>query len=136
VVESDGAAAEKDEGKGEGGQGQGGFVSADQTAVNVEFGDGDGQIDADSEGCDASEEAEQDEEASKEFGEGGNVGGPGGEPEAGDKLSVVVESAENFVVSMDEHDGAQGEAHDEECEGLQSVEVAQVFPPAERRKER
>jgi hypothetical protein len=37
------------------------------------------------------------------------------------------------VVSVDEHDGAQGEAHDEEGEGLQAVEVAHVVPPAKRR---
>ncbi len=87
----------------------------------------------DGKGGNASEQAQQDEQASKEFGEGGEVGGPGGEPEAGDKLSMVVKSAENLVVSVVEHDGAQGEAHDKECEGLQAVEVAQVVPPAERK---
>ncbi len=86
-------------------------------------------------GGNASEQAQQDEQASKEFGEGGEVGGPGREPEAGHKLSMVVKSAEDLVVSVVEHDGAQGEAHDEECEGLQAVEVAQVVPPSIRRKE-
>jgi len=130
VVEGDGACAEEDEGEGQGGQGEGGFISADQAAVDVIFGDGDGEIDADSECRDAGEEAEQDEQGAKEFGEGGDVGGPGGETEAGNKLGVVVESAENFVVSVEEHDEAQGEAHDEEGEGLQAVEVAHVVPPA------
>jgi hypothetical protein len=32
-----------------------------------------------------------------------------------------------------DHDGAESEAHDEECEGLQAIEVAQVDPPAEER---
>jgi hypothetical protein len=131
VVEGDRAAAEEDEGEGEGGQSQGGFVSADQTAMNVEFGDGDGQIDTNGERSDASEQAEKDEQRAEEFGEGGDVGGPGRESEAGDKLSMVVKSAEDLVVSVDEHDGAEGEAHDEKREGLQTVEVAHVVPPAE-----
>src|SRR5580700_5624651 len=99
--------------------------------VHLDYGDG--EVDADSEGRDACEQAEQDKDGAKEFGEGRDVGGPGRETEAGDKLSVVVESAENFVVSVDEHDGAQGEAHDEECEKLQAIEVAHVVPPWKRR---
>jgi hypothetical protein len=39
------------------------------------------------------------------------------------------------VVAVDEHDGAESEAHDEEREGLQAIEVAQVIPPA-RKKDR
>jgi hypothetical protein len=37
------------------------------------------------------------------------------------------------VVSVVEHDSAQGEAHDEQREGLQAVEVAHVVPPREKR---
>jgi hypothetical protein len=39
---------------------------------------------------------------------------------------MVVESAENFMVSVHEHDSAQGEAHDQQCKGLQTVEIAQA----------
>jgi hypothetical protein len=40
--------------------------------------------------------------------------------------------AENFVISVADHDGPQGEPHHEECEGLKAIEVAQgVFPPVE-----
>jgi hypothetical protein len=46
---------------------------------------------------------------------------------------MMLESAENFVVTMTEHDGAKSEAHDEQREGLQAVEVAHVIPPKERR---
>jgi len=42
---------------------------------------------------------------------------------------VVVKSAENLVVPMDEHDRAQGEAHHQKREGLQAIEVAHVVPP-------
>jgi hypothetical protein len=45
---------------------------------------------------------------------------------------MVVESAEDFVISVADHDGAEGEAHDEEREGLQAVEVAQTRSSGER----
>jgi hypothetical protein len=123
VVEGDGAGAEEDEGEGESGQGQGEFVSAGahQSLVEVDLGDGDGEIDADGNGGHAREQAQQDEDAAKELGERREVAGPGGETEAGDELSVVVESAENFLVSVAEHDCAESEAHDEESERLQAV---------------
>ncbi len=57
---------------------------------------------------------EQDERSAKEFSEGRKVGGPGRESEAGDELSMVLQSAENFVVSVTDHDGAESEAHNEE----------------------
>jgi len=135
VVEGDGAGAEENEGEGEGGQSKGEFVSAvaHQSVVEVDLGDGYGQIDADGASSHASEQAQQDEQAANEFGEGGEVGGPGRESEAGDELSVVLQSAENFVVSVIDYDGAKSEAHHEERERLQAVEVAHVVPPVERR---
>ena len=135
MIEGDGAAAEEDEGKSEGGQSQGEFVSAvaHQPIVEVHLGDGDGQIDANTESSDASEQSQQDKHAAEELGEGGEVGGPGGESEAGDELRMVVQSAEDFEGSVTNHDGAEGKAHDEEGEGLQAIEVAQVMPPAEER---
>ncbi len=135
VVERDGAGTEEDEGEGEGGQSQGEFVAAvaHQSVVEVHLGDGDGHIDADGKSSHASEQAQQDEQAANEFGEGGEVGGPGRESEAGDQLSMVVESAEDFVVSVADHDGAEGEAHDEERERLQAVEVAQSSSSGERK---
>jgi hypothetical protein len=129
VVESYGAAAEENEAECQGGQAQREFVSAvaHQSIVEVEFNDGNGEIDADGEGSHAREQAQQDEQAAKEFGKGGEVRGPSREPEAGDKLGVVMKSAEDLVVAVVEHNGAQGKAHDEECEGLQTVEVAQAI---------
>ena len=135
VVEGDGAGAEENEGEGEGGQSKGEFVSAvaHQSVVEVDLGDGYGQIDADGKSSHAGEQAQQDEQAAKEFSEGREVGGPGRESEAGDELSVVLQSAENFVVSVIDYDGAKSEAHHEERERLQAVEVAHVVPPVERR---
>ena len=135
VVEGDGAGAEENEGEGEGGQGKGEFVSAvaHQSVVEVDLGDGYGQIDADGKSSHASEQAQQDEQAAEEFSEGREVGGPGRESEAGDELSVVLQSAENFVVSVIDYDGAKSEAHHEERERLQAVEVAQSSSSGERK---
>jgi hypothetical protein len=41
-----------------------------------------------------------------------------------DELNMVLQSSENFVVSVAEHDGTEGEAQDEKRERLQAVEVA------------
>ena len=65
--------------------------------MKVNFGDGNGEIDADGESSDAGKESDQHEQAAKEFGEGRQVGGPAGQSEAGDELYVVVKSAENGV---------------------------------------
>ena len=137
MIEGDGASTEKDEGKGEGGEGEGQFVStvARHSVMEVHLGDGDREIDADAEGGYAGEQAEQQEQSAEELGEGREVGRPARESEAGDEVGVVVESAENLVVAVDKHDGAESEAHDEEREGLQAIEVAQVVPPA-RKKDR
>jgi hypothetical protein len=135
VIKGDGAGSEEDEGECEGGQSQGEFVSAvaGHPIVEVHLGDGDGQVDADGSSGHTGEEAEQNEKAAKELGKGRQIGGPGREPEAGDELGMVVESAENLVEAVDSHDGAEGDTHDKEREGLQAIEVAQVIPPAERR---
>jgi hypothetical protein len=135
MVQGDGAGAEENEGEGEGGQGQGEFVSAiaRQSIVEVNFPDGHGHVNADGKGRHASEQTQEDEQAAKEFSKGRKIGRPGREAEAGDELGVVVKSTEDFVVSVDEHDRAQGEAHNKECEGLQAIEVAHLVPPAERK---
>jgi hypothetical protein len=135
VVEGNGAAAEKDEGECESGETEGEFVpaGANHSVVEMDLQDGDGEIDADSDGGDAGEQAQQQEQAAEEFGEGGKISAPGWKPEMGDHINVVVESAENLVVSVDKHDGAESETHDEEREGLQAIEVAQVVPPAKER---
>ncbi len=132
MVERHGASAEEDEGKCEGRQSEGQFESAValQSVVDVHLGDGDGEIDADGKSSHASEQAQQQEQPAKKFSEGREVSGPGREPEAGDELGVVVESAEDFVVAVAKHNNAQDEAHDEEREGLQAIKIAQSVPPA------
>jgi len=131
VVESNCAATEEDEAEGEGGKSEGEFVAvlAHQSIVEMNFRNGHAQIDADSEGRGAGEQAEEYENTAEKLGESGKIGGPGGKSEAGDKVSVLLKSAENLVISVSDHDGAKGETHDEKCEGLQTIEVAQAKPP-------
>src|SRR5258708_14103153 len=103
VVEGNGAGAEEDKGESQGGQPEREFgcAGAHQSVVDVDFGDGDAKVYADGKGGNASEQAQQDEQASKEFGEGGEVGGPGGEPEAGHKLSMRSEEHTSELQSPD-----------------------------------
>lgn len=120
MIEGDGSAAEEDESKGEGSQGQRKFVSAGthQSLVQVHFRDGDAEIDADRESGHASEQADQAQQATKEFGEGREVSAPGGKSEAGNQLNMLVKAAEDLVITVADHDGAKGETHDEEREWL------------------
>jgi hypothetical protein len=80
--------------------------------MEMHLGDGDGEIDADAKSRNAGVKAEHQEQTAEEFGKGRDVGRPARESEASDEVGVVVESAENLVVSVDKHDGAESEAHD------------------------
>ncbi len=92
--------------------------------MKMNLGDGDAEIDADSKSGGASEQADQDKDAAEELGEGGEISRPAGKAEAFDELNVMVKAAENFVISVADHDGADGETHDEKCQRLQTIEVA------------
>ena len=134
VVEGDGASAEEDEAKGQRGQRQREFVAAvaQQSVMEVYFCDSHRQIDADGKSGAAGEQPEEHEEAAKELGKGGEIRHPGRESKAGDDLNVVVKSTEDLLISVSDHHGAEGQAHDEKSERLQAIEVAQMVPPAER----
>src|SRR5580693_2398326 len=69
---------------------------AHQSVVPMDFPDGYAQIDTDGEGGQASEESDENHEAAKELSEGRQVGRPSGQSEAGDKLSVMMKSAEDL----------------------------------------
>jgi len=101
--------------------------------VEMHFGDSDRQIDADGEGGEASKQADQNEQAPKKFGEGREIGAPGGQTEAGDEFSVMMKAAENLLISVADHDCAKGKTHDEKRERLQPIKIAQEIPPEERK---
>jgi hypothetical protein len=86
--------------------------------MKVDFDDGDGEINADREGGSAREQADEYEDAAKEFGESGEISSPARQAEAGDELNVVMQAAEYFVITVDDHYHAQSEAHNEKCKGL------------------
>ena len=95
--------------------------------MEVHFGDSHRQIDADGKSGAAGEQADEHEEAADELGEGGEIGGPAGKPEAGDELNMVVKSTEDFVIPVADHDGPQSKAHHQQSQGLQAIEVAHVM---------
>jgi hypothetical protein len=134
VVEGDRASTEEDEAKGKGGQSQRELVSvvAHQSIVEVYFGDGDRHVDADGKSRGTGKQADNHKHAAKELGEGGEICGPARKSKAGDELNVMVKSAENLVISVANHDGAQSETHDEQSERLQAIKVAQVSSGGKR----
>jgi hypothetical protein len=99
--------------------------------MEVNFGDGHGHIDANGKSGGAGKQADEDEDTAEKFGKGGKVGAPGGQTQAGDELNVVGKSAEDLVVTVCGHDGAQGEPHNEKSEGLQAIKVTQVISSEE-----
>ena len=70
----------------------------------------------------------------EKFGEGRNVTQPCRQAQAGDDLSVVVQASKNFVITVSDHDGAQGQAHDQKSKRLQAIEIAQGVPPERRNR--
>jgi hypothetical protein len=105
---------------------------ARQSIVNVHFHDGDSHIDADCESGGAGEKTDQNQQASKELSKGRQICAPAGQAQTLHKLNMVMKSAENLVVTMDHENHAQGEAHHEQGERLETIKVAQVFPPSEK----
>ncbi len=134
MIECDWTRAEKNEAEGQSRNRQWELISAlpYQSVVEVHLGDGDGKIDADRESGDSGEQTDEHENTAKEFGKCGKIGGPAGKTEAGDELNVVMKSAENFVISVAGHDGAEGQTHYQKGEGLQAIEVAQVSSSGRR----
>ncbi len=132
VVEGDRASAEKNEGECEGGQSHPETVSVvrDQPVVRGHLPDSDAHINANGESSYAGKQAQHYEQPAKEFGEGREVRAPAGQTEAADQLNMVVQSAENLVVTEIDHDRAESQAHDEEGERLQTIHKAQGIPPA------
>ena len=128
MIECDWPRAEKNQAEGQSRDRQRELISVlpHQSVVEVHLGDGDGKIDADNKSGDSGEQTDQDQDAAKEFGKSGEISGPAGKAEAGDELNVVMKSAENLLISMAGHDGAEGQTHHQECEGLKTIEVAQV----------
>jgi len=134
VIKGDGTAAKKDECESESGQSQRKFISAvsHQSVVQMHLRNRNRHVDADGESGDPGEQPQQNQETAEEFGEGGEICTPCWKSEAGNELNMVVKPAKHLVVSVVEKNNAQGETHDEQGEGLQAIEVAQIIPPAEK----
>src|SRR5579863_9449973 len=91
----------------------------------MHFPDRDGKVHANSEGCGAREESSQYEQAPQEFREGRNIAEPGGQPQTRNEMGVLMQAAENLVVTVHEHNGTQGKPHEQKRKWLQPFKVAQ-----------
>jgi hypothetical protein len=127
VIESDSAAAEENQRERERGQRQRKFKSAiaRETILKMNFRNGNAHVDANGESGEARKQAGQNQQATEEFRKGGKVGRPPGQSQALHKLNMVMKPAKNFAVSVGDHHCAECQAHDEQREWLQTVEVAQ-----------
>jgi len=84
VVQGDGARIEKDQGESDGRESQWELetVVSQEAAFPVHFPNGDGKVDGDGEGGETGKQSNQDGDAPKEFGDGGEVGEPSGQADA------------------------------------------------------
>jgi hypothetical protein len=135
VIEGDGTAIEAHQGKSESRECEWKFESsvARQSVVKVHFGDGDAHIHAKRESGNAGKQADKDEDSAEKFGESGDVSTPGRKAQAGNELNVMMKAAKNFVISVDEKNDSERQAHNQERERLQSIEVAQEILRRERK---
>ncbi len=131
MIESNWPTAEENQPEGECGHGQGKFVAVftHQSIVEVDFCNGNNQINADRESRSPGEQAKEHQQTAEKLGESGKISGPGRKSEAGNEVSVLLKPAENLVIAVSDHDGAKRETHDKKREGLQSIEITQAMPP-------
>jgi len=139
MVDRDGASPKKDEGQGDSGGGEGKFIAGtirgpDESIVQVHLPDCDDEIAAHKESGSPSKESCQQQEATEELGEGGDIAQPGWQPKAGDELSMVVQATEDLVIAVCHHDETQSEAHHEKSKRLKAIEISQSVPPKRKNK--
>src|SRR5580658_2457653 len=67
-------------------------------------------------------QAENDGDAAEEFRASGKIGHPARKSKRADHVGMVMKTAENFGVSMSDHDRSKNEAQHQQGEGLQFIE--------------
>lgn len=136
MIEGDRTAAKKDKGEGKCSESEGELVPAisHQSVMEMHLRNRNRHVDADGKSGNPSEQPQQNKETAQEFREGGEISTPCWKSEAGNELHMVVKPAEHLVVSVVEKNNSQGETHDEQGQGLQAIEVAQIIPPARKKK--
>lgn len=134
MIKRNWTAAKENQSERQGRQGQWKLNSAiaRETIVNMHFGDSGGHVDANRECRGAGEETDKNQQTSEELCKRREICRPAGQAETLHKLNMVMKSAENFVITVDDKNNAQGQAHNKKGKRLQTIEVAQVFPPCEK----
>src|SRR5712692_1967009 len=97
---------------------------AEQAALPMYLPDGYGHVDQDGECGETSEESHDDQDASKEFRTGGQVGHPARQAQAADHVHVVLHASEDFLRAVAYHYGYECDSHREQRQRLQAVVVA------------
>ena len=120
VVNGNGAGSEEDQGKRERSRCHRKFEARSigrsyEPVVQMDFPNGDAQIDTDSESRGTSEESCKDENATDQFREGGDIAQPRRESHTADRVGEWAKIMKNLLISMCCHDCAQCEPHDEKC---------------------
>ncbi len=100
------------------------MISA-QAIVPVHFPYRDDQIDADCTGSGPGEKSGNDQQATQELGKRRNIAEPRRQAESGDHVDVIVQVVEYILVAVGQHDGAEGETHHQQSQGLKAIEIAQ-----------
>jgi hypothetical protein len=82
--------------------------------MQMHFPDGDAEINADGDGSGASEQSNEEQQPTEQFGECRHISQPRGKAHAADGMSEAAQPAEDFVIAMDGHDGAKRDAQHEQ----------------------
>src|SRR5258706_15609260 len=92
--------------------------------------DDDGHFDQEGQRDIASEQTKNDRDSAKEFRSGGKISHPSRDAQRADELLMSMEPAEDFFVSVRDHDRSKHQTHDQECERLHAIERIQKTPPS------
>lgn len=134
-IDGDGAGAGEDQRESDGGAGHREFKSAvagEQSVRQMHFQDCDEHIHEDCERGQPGEKTDKNQDAAAELGHNHEIGHEGRQAhlmhDAGDHVHVVG----NLLPTVGDHDGAESQSQDEQCQGLQAVqEVQSVLHVAE-----
>src|SRR5215469_2734984 len=116
------------------GKGEREFVSmvTQQTVPPVNFPDRDHHVDEDGQRRPTREQSQQDQNAAEKFCQRRRNGEESRQTQALHAMPVLHKSAaEDFVITVADHDGAQHDPQHQQGNRLQTIEVAQARPPKE-----
>lgn len=130
-VKRNGPGTQENQGESEGCASQGELESAlaEQAVLEVHFEYGDQHVNEDGECRHTGKQAEDDQDAAAEFGGCHHVCHPLRDAEVPQKAHDAGKVPCNFLPAVGDHDCAQCQSHDQQCQRLQPIEIAQLDDP-------